>query len=363
MSRATTAHIDLQALRHNLARARQAAPRCLIAAAVKADGYGHGLVRVARTLAAADALAVACIEEALELRESGIAKPILLLEGVFESSELSLCSRLGLALVVHHASQLAMLERARPERPLQTWLKVDTGMHRLGFAPSEAKQSWQRLGNCSAVASPIPLISHLAKADERHDDYTLQQLHTFKEVTTGLPGVRSLANSAATLGWPETHFDWVRPGLMLYGASPFVDTLAEEEGLQPVMTLSTRLIAVKRLARGEPVGYGGAWTCPEDMPVGVAAIGYGDGYPRHAPSGTPVLVNGHRVALAGRVSMDMLGLDLRNYPQARVGDPVVLWGKGLPIEIIARAAHTIPYTLMCGVKARVRFVESDDDES
>lgn len=362
MMRAATALIDLQALRHNLARVRQAAPGARVMAAIKANGYGHGLVRAARALAAADAFAVACSEEAVSLREAGIDKPILLLEGIFEASELPLCCRWGLAVALHHHSQLDMLEGVRLERPLSVWLKIDSGMHRLGFAPEDLPGAWQRLQACPAVKPPVRLMSHLARADERDSDYTLIQLRVFEEASAGLPGERSLANSAGILGWAATHYDWVRPGLMLYGASPFVDGLAAEEGLRPAMTLSTRLIAVKRLNKGEPVGYGSSWNCPEDMAMGVAAIGYGDGYPRHAPSGTPVLVNGREAALVGRVSMDMICIDLRRHPEARVGDPVVLWGHGLPIEIIARAARTIPYTLMCAVTARVRFLESGGSE-
>lgn len=353
MSRATKVRLDLGALVHNLRRVREAAPHRRVAAAIKAEGYGHGLIRVARTLDA-DAFAVACSEEALTLREAGIDRPILLLEGVFEAMELPSCARHGLEIAVHHPEQVSMLERARLEQPLRVWLKIDTGMHRLGLAPETVPSIWQRLRDCSAVRPDLGLMSHLARADERECDYTFRQLQTFETATAGLPGERSLANSAAILGWPQTHFDWVRPGIMLYGASPFVDSLAADEGLRPVMTLSTRLIAINRLRKGEPVGYGGTWTCPEDMDVGVAAVGYGDGYPRHAPSGTPVLVNGREAALIGRVSMDMITVDLRPHPAARVGDPVVLWGEGLPVERIAQLAGTISYTLTCGVTARVQ---------
>jgi len=324
-----------------------------VAAAVKAEGYGHGLVRVARTLDA-DAFAVACVEEALILREAGIDRPILLLEGVFEAAELPVCARHNLEMAVHHPEQVAMLERARLEWPLRVWLKVDTGMHRLGLEPETVPAIWRRLRDCPAVRPDLGLMSHLARADERSRPDTLNQLQCFETATAGLPGERSLANSAAILGWPQTHFDWVRPGIMLYGASPFVDSLAPDENLRPVMTLSTRLIAIKHLRRGEPVGYGGTWICPEDMDVGVAAIGYGDGYPRHAPSGTPVLLDGREAALIGRVSMDMITLDLRRHPEARVGDPVVLWGEGLPVERIAQLAGTISYTLTCGITARVK---------
>ncbi|MFO1372025.1 MAG: alanine racemase [Candidatus Competibacteraceae bacterium] len=353
MSRATTVRLELEALVHNFQRVRAAAPGRRVAAAVKAEGYGHGLVRVARTLNA-DAFAVACSEEALSLREAGITQPVLLLEGVFEAAEQSLCARYGLEIAVHHPEQVRMLEGARLERPVRVWLKVDTGMHRLGLAPETVAAIFQRLRDCPAVAPTIGLMSHLARADERQSDYTHQQLQAFENATSGLPGERSLANSAGILGWPQTHYDWVRPGIMLYGASPFVDSLAADEDLRPVMTLHTRLIAIKRLRKGDPVGYGGTWACPEEMDVGVAAVGYGDGYPRHAPSGTPVLVNGREAALLGRVSMDMISLDLRRHPDARIGDPVVLWGEGLPVERIAQAAGTISYTLLCGVTARVK---------
>ena len=332
---------------------RVAAPGRRVAAAVKAEGYGHGLVRVARTLDA-DAFAVAGIEEALTLREAGVTRPILLLEGVFEAAELPLCAHHGFEIAVHHPEQVRLLEHARLEGPLRVWLKIDTGMHRLGLEPETVAAIWQRLRDCPSARPDLGLMSHLARADERDCAYTTRQLQTFEAAVAGLPGERSLANSAAILGWPPTHFDWVRPGIMLYGASPFVDSLAPDEDLRPVMTLHTRLISIKRLRRGEPVGYGGTWTCPEDMDVGVAAVGYGDGYPRHAPSGTPVLVNGREAALIGRVSMDMITLDLRQHPEARIGDPVVLWGEGLPVERIAQAAGTISYTLLCGVTARVR---------
>jgi alanine racemase len=354
MSRATTVRLDLGALVHNLRRVRAAAPGRRVAAAVKADGYGHGLLQVAAALDA-DAFAVASIEEALSLREAGITRPVLLLEGVFEAAELPLCARHGLEIAVHHPEQLRMLDSVRVEQPLRVWLKIDTGMHRLGLAPDTVAASLQRLRDCTAVdGRQIGFMSHLARADERDNAATRQQVQQFETATAGLPGARSLANSAAILGWPDTHFEQVRPGIMLYGASPFVDSLAPDEGLRPVMTLSTRLISIKRLRKGEPVGYGGTWTCPEDMDVGVAAVGYGDGYPRHAPSGTPVLIGGREAALIGRVSMDMITLDLRRHPEARIGDPVLLWGEGLPVERIAAAAGTISYTLLCGVTARVR---------
>jgi alanine racemase len=333
-----------------------------VAAAVKADGYGHGLVRVARALNDADAFAVASIEEAKILRRAGVQQRILLLEGVFEAAELSRCARYGLNIAIHHPEQVRMLEMARLDRPLRVWLKIDTGMHRLGLEPDTTSAMFRRLMDCPSVAPAIGLMSHLARADERDCNFTLQQLQVFEKATAGLPGARSLANSAGILGWPQTHFDWVRPGIMLYGASPFVDRLAADEGLRPVMTFQTRLISIKRLHRGDPVGYGGTWTCPEDMDMGVAAVGYGDGYPRHAPSGTPVLVNGREAALIGRVSMDMITVDLRQHPEAKIGDPVILWGEGLPVERIAQAAGTISYVLMCGITARVKVEVAESSE-
>ena len=362
MSRATTVRLDLGALVHNLQRARAAAPDQRVAAAVKADGYGHGLVRVARALTDADALAVASVEEAQILRRAGLQQRILLLEGVFEAAELSRCAQYDLNIAIHHPEQVRMLETARLDRPLRVWLKIDTGMHRLGLEPGAAPAVFRRLMHCPSVASAIGLMSHLARADERDCDFTLQQLQVFEKAAAGLPGARSLANSAGILGWPQTHFDWVRPGIMLYGASPFVGRLAADEDLRPVMTFQTRLISVKRLRQGDPVGYGGTWVCPEDMDMGVAAVGYGDGYPRHAPSGTPVLVNGREAALIGRVSMDMITVDLRQHPEAKIGDPVVLWGQGLPVERIAQAAGTISYVLMCGITARVKVEVAEPSE-
>ena len=357
MSRATEALIDLQALEANLHTVRHHAPASRILAVVKADGYGHGLLRTARALVDADAFGVSCMEEARLLREGGVEAPVVLLEGFFERDEVSEAADLALIPVIHHPWQLAALESARPGRPLTVILKIDTGMHRLGFPPEEAAAAHARLQAC-AVVEEIQLMTHLACADQRDSDATLRQLDVFAEATAGLAGARSIANSAAILQWPASHGDWVRPGLMLYGASPFEDTVGRDEGLPPVMTLRSRLISVRHCRRGDAVGYGGAWQCPCDMPVGVVAAGYGDGYPRSAAPGTPVLVNGQRTPLVGRVSMDMLCVDLRDQPHARVGDEVELWGASLPVEEVARCAGTIPYELLCGVTRRVHFIET-----
>jgi len=360
MTRPLRARIDLQALAHNFSVARRAAPHSRIMAVVKANAYGHGAVPVSRALASADACAVASIEEAMQLREAGIRQDIVLLEGVFEPAELELAAAHQLQLVVHKPEQVRWLESFRCEASLSLWLKVNTGMNRLGFLPHDALPVWQRLQRLPCVKSgSLRWMSHLACADERDHPATSHQLSCFvdtmqrPEVQQGKRAESSLANSAALLTRPDTHFEWVRPGIMLYGASPMVPGSQLEVQLQPVMTLESRLVAVHQLRTGDAIGYGQTWTCPEAMPVGVVAIGYGDGYPRHAPSGTPVLVNGKSAALIGRVSMDMLCVDLRVQPQAKCGDPVVLWGEGLPVEKVAEQAGTISYELLCGVSARV----------
>lgn len=355
MTRATRAVIDLRALRHNLERARQAAPGARLMAVVKSNGYGHGLVRAARAFSAADALAVTCLDEALELREAGVDAPIVLLEGFTAPGDLRLVRAHALDCVIHHETQLEMLEAAPAGAPVRVWLKVDTGMHRLGFRPERVPLVLQRLRDCAQVHADVRFITHLANADDRDDTRTPRQVERLVAAAEGFTGEVSIANSAGVLGWPQAHADWVRPGIMLYGVSPFLDSVAPDHDLRPAMGLHSTLIAVNRFRQGEAIGYGGTWTCPEDMPVGVVAIGYGDGYPRHAPSGTPVLVNGRRVPLVGRVSMDMLCVDLRSQPRAAVGDPVLLWGEGLPVEEVARQAGTIGYELLCGVAARVKI--------
>jgi alanine racemase len=362
MARAPEAIIDLGALRLNLARVRRAAPRSRIVAVIKADGYGHGIVPVAQALEGADAFGVACLEEALALRCAGISAPILLLEGVFAARELTSAAEQRLTVVVHMEEQIAMLEGVRFERPLEVWVKVDTGMHRLGFEPQTVPQALGRLRACPQVARVRGLMTHLACADELDHPLTARQWACLESLAEGQTGELSVANSAAILGWPGTHAEWVRPGIMLYGASPFPDRVGAEHGLAPVMTLSSNLMAVRQCRRGQAIGYGASWTCPEDMAVGVVSIGYGDGYPRHAPPGTPVLLRGRRALLIGRVSMDMLHVDLRGHPDARLGDPVVLWGQGLPVEVVARQANTISYELLCQVTRRVprRLVEGKE---
>lgn len=354
--RGTRVSINLTALRHNLQIVRRAAPGCRIMAAVKANGYGHGLVRVAQALQDSDGFCVASIEEALDLRAAGITAPITLLEGFFHSDEIPLIEQHQLDLLLHHPEQISQLEQASLSTPVRVWLKIDTGMHRLGVSAESVPSLWQRLESHPQL-QPLGQMTHLACADDPEHPATRLQLQCFAQATEGLPGERAIANSAGILGWPESHSDWVRPGIMLYGISPFVGGRASEHNLQPVMTLSSELIAINMAKPGDTIGYGGTWTCPEAMPVGVVAVGYGDGYPRHAPNGTPVLVNGRRVPLIGRVSMDMVCVDLRSQPEARIGDPVVLWGEGLPAEEVAEAAGTIAYELLCSVTQRVALME------
>lgn len=358
MSRDVCAVIDLAALRHNLGVVRAATPGARVMAVVKANGYGHGLREVATALLSADAFAVSCLDEALALREAGLLHPIVLLEGFFDSSELRAMAAHRLDIVVHAEWQLQALEQSRLQRPLRVWVKVDTGMHRIGLQPEQVAGALERLRACRVVRE-IRLMTHLAYADDRSSDYTHQQLAVFNQVSAGLGLERSIANSAGLLAWPEARSDWVRPGIMLYGASPFADGESDQPSLQPVMTLTSRLIAIQQFRRGAAIGYAGTFVCPEDMPVGVVAIGYGDGYPRHASNSASVLINGRRAPIVGRVSMDMLCVDLRGFDQVQVHDPVTLWGRGLPVEEVAAASGTIPYELLCRLTRRVRFEYRD----
>ena len=360
MTRPIRARINLQALAHNLSLARKAAPDSRIMAVIKANAYGHGAIPVARALSGADAFAVASVEEAMQLREAGIRHEIVLLEGVFDPGELELAVTHQLQLVVHCEEQVHWLEKFRSGASVHLWLKVDTGMNRLGFAPDVAQAMWQRLQRISYVKTGgLRWMSHLACADDVSDLANDRQLARFADVmrfSASLQGTAvegSLANSAALLTRPDMHFDWVRPGIMLYGASPVLPEHELNATLRPVMTLESKLIAVHQRRKDDAIGYGQTWICPEDMPVGVVAAGYGDGYPRHAPNESPLLVNGKPVALLGRVSMDMLCVDLRSQPQAKPGDPVVLWGEGLPVETVAQRAGTISYELFCNLSARV----------
>lgn len=355
MSRPTYMAIDLAALRHNLERVHQFAPGRSVIAMVKANAYGHGITRVAQALPNADAFGVASLEEGMTLREAGITQPIVLIEGLFYPDEIIEAAKYNFTLVVHHLPHVEMLEKAAVDKPFQVWLKINTGMHRLGIHPAEVDSIYQRLMNINCVKKPIGLMTHFAEADMLDSEATTKQIKLFNEVTSHLPGPRSLANSAGIIAWPNAHGDWVRPGLMLYGASPFPNKTGLDHDLKPVMTLTSRLIAINPVQKGGRVGYGGTWTAPEDMLIGVVGVGYGDGYPQFAKNGTPVLINDKLCTLAGRVSMDMLTVDLRACPDAKVGDPVTLWGIGLPVENVARHSGTSAYEILTRMTPRPKI--------
>ena len=342
--------IDSAALRHNLDAARRRAPRSRIFAVVKANAYGHGLARAVRALAAAEGLALIELEAALELRRSGEKRPILLLQGFFSPEELEPIAANGLTAVVHHAEQLAMLERARLPKEIAVVAKLNTGMNRLGFPAEDLRGVLERLRDCRGVGV-MALMTHFADADGKRG--VRAQAERFEAATAGVDLPKSLANSAALLRYPETHKDWVRPGIMLYGCSPFPDESAAALGLKPAMTLASELIAVRGLSTGDGVGYGGTFAASGPMRIGVVACGYADGYPRHAPTGTPVLVCGRRTRTLGRVAMDMLFADLTGLPEAAVGSPVTLWGEGLSADEVAACAGTVSYELLCAISQRV----------
>lgn len=357
MTPAAYAVVDHSALRHNLGIVRQYAPGAKVMAVIKANGYGHGLIRVAKALTESEAFAVARVDEGILLREAGIKQPIAVLEGFVCRDELDLLHRFDLQPVIHCEDELDLLESISVADYVSGWLKLDTGMHRLGFDPTDIERTIVRINQCKSISKPISLLTHLANADNKNDAMTADQIALFNQSTLGFHGMRSIANSAGVLGWDIALSDWVRPGVMLFGVSPFRDKTGSDHGLKPVMSLNSRLLSVKSLSPGDAVGYGGDWICRRPMKLGVIGIGYGDGYPYQAGEGTPVLVNGSRVSLVGRVSMDMLTVDLSDCPNPNIGDPVILWGPKLPVEIIAQHASTIPYTLLCGITQRVMILE------
>lgn len=354
MPRPIRARYDLSALGHNLAVVWRCAPQSRVWAVIKANAYGHSLLRAARALGASDGYALLDIAEALRLRDAGVTKPILLLEGCFQGEDITTAARHDLTVVVHHEGQLQMLERAAAAKPLAVYLKLNSGMNRLGFAAHEAARIFARLRDCKAVAG-ITLMSHFADADGPSG--IRWQLDALDAACKGIAAPRSLANSATILRHPDAHADWVRPGIMLYGCSPFADATAAAFGLKPVMTLASRILAVQEIAAGDSVGYGSAFVAPGPMRIGVAACGYADGYPRHAPTGTPLLVAGRRTRTVGRIAMDLLCCDLTALPAAGVGAPVVLWGAGMPADEVAAAAGTVSYELLCALAPRVPVIE------
>lgn len=347
--------VDTAALRHNLRQVRAVAKDSRVMAVIKANAYGHGLVQAARALAEADGFAVARLDEGLALRAAGLTDRVLLLGGVFNAEQLALAAREHLELMVHSREQLELLDGFAGTTDVAVWIKLDSGMNRLGFRADEFSAAYDRLRRNPHVQCDPTLVTHLSSADDRLDAKTRQQLDAFRAATSGLPGARSIANSAGVLAWPAALAEWVRPGLMLYGVAPFPGGTGSEWGLRAAMTLRTEVIAVKPVRTGETVGYGGAWTAQRDTRVAVVAAGYGDGYPRSVPSGVPVQIGGRRAPLIGRVSMDTITVDVTDLPDVAAGDPVVLWGGDVPVEEIAVQAGMIPYQLLCGVSRRVPY--------
>ncbi|MBU2862740.1 alanine racemase [Reinekea forsetii] len=353
MARAATATINIEAFRHNYRLAKSLARSAKAVAIIKADAYGHGAIKMAYTLEnEADAFGVACIEEAVELREAGIQKPILLLEGFFSADELQTISELNLWCAVHSLEQIDALANTKLINPIHVWLKMDSGMHRLGVMPKEYRSAFARLNQLEQVAEVV-LMTHFANADNIGCPITAQQMQCFDEVTHDLNAPISIANSAATLGYENARRQFQRPGIMLYGATPFSNPHPIADQLQPVMSLTSEIIAIREVPAGEGVGYSHRYVCNQPTLVGTVAMGYADGYPRHAKDGTPVMVNGQRTALIGRVSMDMLTVDLTQVTDAQVGSKVELWGESLAAAEVATYCDTIPYTLFTGVTRRV----------
>ena len=397
MNKKVVAEINLDNLRHNLSRVKDIAGRSKIISVIKANAYGHGIFTIAKALKKCDMYAVARFEEAVELREflnqETIDKSILILEGVSSADDFISCARHDFIPNIHCLEQFqTLLTLFKQQDPMQLnyWIKVDTGMHRLGLLNDDWNTLLNELKHLKNQHLPIGIMSHLACADEKQNAFNQQQIlqfsQFFKKIDNYTKIDKSLANSAAILSLPETHFDWVRPGIMLYGISPFESSdkgrTGVDEKLKPVMTLSSEIIAIKNLKKDECIGYGSTWCCPQDMTIGIVAIGYGDGYPRHAEHGTPVLLNGVEVPLVGRVSMDMISIDLRYfYPQQKsaddispvqIGDKVILWGEGLAIEKVSQKSSTIAYELLCQLTQRVSYtfidtlsaqIKSDSDKS
>ncbi len=355
MSRPIRATISAAAFAHNLAIARRHAGAAKIWAVVKANAYGHGLLRSVQALRDADGYAMLDFADAVQLRGAGIDKPILMLEGFFKPEDIALLLKYRLTPVIHNIEQIEMLAKAGVGGPLDVYLKVNSGMNRLGFAVDNVRLAWNALDGNPGIGS-VTLMTHFADADG--EGGIAAQMQWFNEMTQPFEAPRSLANSAALLRFAEeTRADWVRPGIMLYGCSPFSFKSAEEIGLRPVMTLTSEIIGVQHLQSGERIGYGMAYEAAQEMTIGVVACGYADGYPRHAPTSTPVLVAGQRTGTVGRVSMDMMCVDISDIPEAYVGTPVTLWGEGLSCDEVAQAAGTVSYELLCALATRVPVVE------
>ena len=345
--------IDLLALKHNASIVRLAAPHSKLMAVIKADAYGHGMLDVAKTLSDVDGFAVARLEEAIKLREVGIKKTILVLTGFSSLGEVESFSNYDLDAVIHSEYQLELLNSSRVSAPISVWLKINTGMNRLGVETSVVSRVYDALQLSGNVRLPIKLMTHLACADDMNSASTEEQISLFDESILGFSGEQSIANSAGLLGWKHAQRHWVRPGIMLYGGSPFCASKASDDNLLPVMTLKSRVISLRTVKKASCVGYGARWQAKRTSLIATVAIGYGDGYPRHASTGTPVLVAGQIAPLVGCVSMDSITVDISQCNKVQIGDEVVLWGRGLPIEEVAEKSGTISYELMCGITNRV----------
>jgi len=361
---AVNAVISRRAVRHNYQRIKSIAPNSKVISVLKANAYGHGLLEMASILDHSDAFGVARLEEALAIRKGNINKPILLMEGFFERADINVLIRHNIQTVIHSLEQIRSLESMPQlitplQSPLKVWLKIDTGMNRLGISPSQFDEALLRLKAIDYIDPDINFMTHFACADDLSNDFTHHQMNQFFQLLEHQPGQLTLANSAGILAWPQSHADWIRPGLLLYGCSPMEDRIGEQDGFIAAMTLTTSVIAIKPLSKGENVGYGAHWQAPHDTQLGVIAIGYGDGYPRHARAGTPVLINGKRYPIVGRVSMDMITVDLGHEHCVTCGDAVIMWGSELPVEEIAQWSDTICYELILQLTSRVdiTFVE------
>ncbi|MCP5173328.1 MAG: alanine racemase [Pseudomonadales bacterium] len=355
MTRPSQALVDLNALRHNYELSQALAPHSQNIAVIKANAYGHGMLPAAKALAQkAPAFAIACTEEALELRAGGISQPLLLLEGFFQVEELKLAEQHNFWLMIENREQVDALIAAKLPRPVTVWLKVDTGMHRLGAPMKDVSSFYQRLLDSPNIAKPVILATHLACADELDKDMTLDQIRYLDALAMPLNAPLSIANSPGLLGWPQARREWNRPGYMLYGDSPFTCAHPEADNLQPVMSFQSRVISLRHIGKGETVGYGATWKAEGSATIATIPVGYGDGYPRNAPSGTPVLIEGQRAALAGRVSMDLITVDVTGLHNVHTGSPVELWGKKLKVSEVAACANTIGYELLTRMPGRLR---------
>lgn len=357
------AEIDVVALRQNLFAIRRKTPGCKIMAMVKGNAYGHGIVTISKHLLDADYFGVACIDEALALRHSGIIQPIVLTTGFYDKDDLDILIEHNIQPVIFSDEQIELIKKAKPKNPLNVWLKVNTGMNRLGFSPEGAPAAWQKMYMMKEIAD-IKWMTHFASANVFADPLTESQIELFEIVTQEMETERSASNSAAICQYPEAHYDIVRPGIMLYGVSPIKNNDEHFAELEPVMTLKARVIALNTISMGDSVGYSAKWRAPKASKVALVSIGYGDGYPQAAPEGTPVLVRGKEAEIVGRVSMDTLTIDVSELKDVNLNDEVILWGRGMPVERVADYMDVSPYVLLTGVSSRVkRFVLGFDDDS